>query len=97
MELSTDPEDLSLKLRKLFPEIEEDERGGLMASDDDFSAITQLMDVKRLYEEQEEKWRLRLSEKDEEIARYGEGLQNQRRHVEGARRRFRISKKSSSG
>jgi len=83
MELSTDPEDLSLKLRKLFPEIEEDERGGLMASDNDFSAITQLMDVKRLYEEQEEKWRIRLSEKDEEIARYGEELQNQRRHVEG--------------
>jgi twitching motility protein PilT len=83
MELSTDPEDLSLKLRKLFPEIEEDERGGLMASDNDFSAITQLMDVKRLYEEQEEKWRIRLSEKDEEIARYAEELQNQRRHVEG--------------
>ena len=70
MELSTDPEDLSLKLRKLFPQIEEDERGGSMASDNDFSAITQLMDVKRLYEEQEEKWRLRLTEKDEEISRY---------------------------
>jgi twitching motility protein PilT len=83
MELSTDPEDLSLKLRKLFPEIEEDERGGLMASDNDFSAITQLMDVKRLYEEQEEKWRIRLSEKDEEIARYAEELQTQRRNVEG--------------
>jgi twitching motility protein PilT len=83
MELSTDPEDLSLKLRKLFPEIEEDQRGGLMASDNDFSAITQLMDVKRLYEEQEEKWRLRLSEKDEEISRYAGELQNQRRTVEG--------------
>jgi len=83
MELSTDPEDLSLKLRKLFPEIEEDERGGLMASDNDFSAITQLMDVKRLYEEQEEKWRLRLSEKDEEIARYAQDLQGQRQTVEG--------------
>jgi twitching motility protein PilT len=83
MELSTDPEDLSLKLRKLFPEIEEDERGGLMASDNDFSAITQLMDVKRLYEEQEEKWRLRLSEKDEEIARYAQELQGQRQTVEG--------------
>ena len=70
MELSTDPEDLSLKLRKLFPQIEEDQRGGLMASDNDFSAITQLMDVKRLYEEQEEKWKLRLGEKEEEVARY---------------------------
>jgi twitching motility protein PilT len=83
MELSTDPEDLSLKLRKLFPEIEEDQRGGLMASDNDFSAITQLMDVKRLYEEQEEKWRLRLGEKDEEIGRYQTELANQRRTVEG--------------
>ncbi len=83
MELSTDPEDLSLKLRKLFPQIEEDERGGLMASDNDFSAITQLMDVKRLYEEQEEKWRIRLSEKDEEIGRFMEELNGHKRSVEG--------------
>jgi twitching motility protein PilT len=83
MELSTDPEDLSLKLRKLFPQIEEDERGGMMASDNDFSAITQLMDVKRLYEEQEEKWRLRIAEKEEEIERYATEIQNQRRAVEG--------------
>jgi twitching motility protein PilT len=83
MELSSDPEDLSLKLRKLFPQIEDEQRGGLMASDNDFSVITQLMDVKRLYEEQEEKWRLRLTEKDEEIARYGDELQNQRRNAEG--------------
>ena len=54
-----------------------------MASDNDFSAITQLMDVKRLYEEQEEKWRIRLSEKDEEMAGYSEELQTQRRAVEG--------------
>jgi twitching motility protein PilT len=74
MELSTDPEDLSLKLRKLFPQIEDAQRGGPMASDNDFSAIVQLMDVKHLYEEQEEKWRLRLAEKDAEIARYTEQL-----------------------
>lgn len=54
-----------------------------MASDNDFSAITQLMDSKRLYEEQEEKWRLRLAEKEEELARYVGELQNQRRTVEG--------------
>ena len=57
-----------------------------MASDNDFSAITQLMDSKRLYEEQEEKWRLRLAEKDEELARYVAELQNQRRSVEGRSR-----------
>ena len=50
-----------------------------MASDNDFSAITQLMDVKRLYEEQEEKWKLRLGEKEEEAARYVTELREQRR------------------
>ena len=45
-----------------------------MSSDNDFAAIVQLMDVKHLYEEQEERWKLRLSEKDAEIARYTEQL-----------------------
>jgi Tfp pilus assembly ATPase PilU len=79
MELSTDPEDLSLKLRKLFPQIEENQRGGLMASDNDFSQITQLIEIKRLYEEQEEKWKLRLTEKDEEVNKYMMELRDQRR------------------
>src|SRR5450759_937152 len=69
MKLTSDPEDLSLKLRKLFPKIEERGRGGIMSpSANDFSAITELMDVKRLYEEQEDKWRQRLVEKDELIS-----------------------------
>ena len=85
MQLSTDPEDLSLKLRKLFPQIEEEQRGGLMASDNDFSAITQLMDVKRLYEEQEEKWKLRIGEKEEEVARYANELREQRESIAVAR------------
>ena len=52
MQLTADPEDLSLKLRKLFPQIEEKFRGGIMApSANDFSAITELMDIKKLYEE----------------------------------------------
>jgi len=69
MELSSDPDDLSLKLRKLFPQIEERVRqGGDMApSYSDFSQITELMDIKRLYEEQDVQWRQRLSEKDEEL------------------------------
>ncbi|HKO55032.1 MAG TPA: PilT/PilU family type 4a pilus ATPase, partial [Thermoanaerobaculia bacterium] len=69
MELSSDPDDLSLKLRKLFPQIEQRVRqGGEMApSYSDFSQITELMDIKRLYEEQEVQWRQRLSDKDEEI------------------------------
>ncbi len=69
MELSSDPDDLSLKVRKLFPQIEERVRaGGDMApSYSDFSQITELMDIKRLYEEQESQWRQRLSDKDEEL------------------------------
>ncbi|HJT17573.1 MAG TPA: ATPase, T2SS/T4P/T4SS family, partial [Thermoanaerobaculia bacterium] len=69
MALSSDPDDLSLKLRKLFPQIEDRVReGGTMApSYSDFSQITELMDIKRLYEEQEVQWRQRLAEKDEEI------------------------------
>jgi twitching motility protein PilT len=83
MELATDPEDLSLKLRKLFPQIEEGQRGGLMAADNDFSAIVQLMDTKRLYEEQEEKWKLRISEKEEELARYSTELRDARQMTDG--------------
>ncbi len=69
MELSTDPEDLSLKLRKMFPEIEERVRKGGkdMPSYADFSQITELMDIKKLYEEQDEKFRMRIMEKEQEI------------------------------
>ena len=69
MALSSDGDDLSLKVRKLFPQIEDRVReGGNMApSYSDFSQITELMDIKRLYEEQEVQWRQRLADKDEEI------------------------------
>ncbi len=54
-----------------------------MASDNDFSQITQLIEIKRLYEEQEEKWKLRLSEKEEELNKYMMELRDQRRVIEG--------------
>jgi twitching motility protein PilT len=66
MRQSWDPEDLSLKLRKMFPLIEE--RGGEMSpTTSDFSEILELQQFKRLYEEQEEKTKLRLAEKEDEI------------------------------
>jgi twitching motility protein PilT len=70
MELASDPEDLSLKLRKMFPAIEDRVRAGGedVPSYSDFSQITELMEIKRLYEEQEEKFRMRLLEKDDEIS-----------------------------
>jgi predicted nuclease with TOPRIM domain len=83
MDLTTDPEDLSLKLRKLFPSIEEKFRGGIMAPTvNDFSAITELMDVKKLYEEQEEKWKLRLQEKDDVIHGLEADLHERQRVIE---------------
>ncbi len=79
MEISTDPEDLSLKLRKLFPQIEESFRGGAMPSFNDFSVITGLMDTKKLYEEQEEKWKMRMAEVQEEVVRLRQEIDDQRR------------------
>jgi twitching motility protein PilT len=67
MRQSADPEDLSLKLRRMFPSIEE--RGGEMSPvTSDFSEIVALQQYKRLYEEQEEKQKLQMAEKDEQIA-----------------------------
>ncbi|MDX1632390.1 MAG: PilT/PilU family type 4a pilus ATPase [Thermoanaerobaculia bacterium] len=65
MRQSPAPDDLSLKLRKMFPNIET--RGGEMPSTADFSEITQLQQYKKLYEEQEEKQKLQLREKDQTI------------------------------
>lgn len=41
-----------------------------MDSDNDFSHISRLMETKQLYDQQEANWRMRLAEKDEEIARH---------------------------
>ncbi len=66
MHQSRDPEDLSLKLRKMFPSIEE--RGGDMSpTTSDFSQILELQQYRKLYEEQEEKQKLQLAEKDGSI------------------------------
>jgi twitching motility protein PilT len=65
MRQSSDPEDLSLKLRKMFPAIEE--RGGEMSSPADFSQILELLQYRKLYEEQEDRHRVRLAEKDQRV------------------------------
>ena len=65
---SSEPDDLSLKLREMFPSIEERFREGEMApSPADFSQITELLETKRLYEEMEERHRAKIQEKDEQI------------------------------
>lgn len=65
MTQSADPEDLSLKLRKMFPNLEQE--GDEMATSD-FAEIQELQQFRKLYEEQEEKTKMRIAEKDEEIA-----------------------------
>jgi len=84
MNLSSDPDDLSLKVRKLFPQIEERVRqGGDMApSNSDFSQITELMDIKRLYEEQEVHWRHQVSEKEEEVVNLQHDLEFLRQQLQ---------------
>ncbi len=66
MRQSADPEDLSLKLRRMFPKIEE--RGGAEVATSDFSEILELQQFKRLYEEQEAKTKEMMAEKELEIA-----------------------------
>ncbi len=65
MRESPDPEDLSLKLRKMFPNLENKGDDG-MPSTADFSEIIMLQQYKKLYEEQEEKQKLQLGERDEQ-------------------------------
>ena len=65
---SSEPDDLSLKLRKMFPKIEDRFREGDMSpSPADFSQITELLETKKLYEDAEERHRLKLAEKDTQV------------------------------
>jgi chromosome segregation ATPase len=81
MRQSPDPEDLSLKLRKMFPMIEE--RGGeLSPVTSDFSQIVELQQFRRLYEEQEEKIKLKLAEKDEQIVGIQQALRQRDQQIE---------------
>jgi twitching motility protein PilT len=85
MQASAEPEDLSLKLRKLFPAIEERFREGAMApSPADFSQITELLEIKKLFEETEERHRAKLQERDEHIATLDGELADLRRRLEEA-------------
>jgi twitching motility protein PilT len=80
MAQSPDPEDLSLKLRKMFPNIEE--RGGQMnPSTADFAEILMLQQYRKLYEEQEEKTRARVAEKDERITELETALAGRSEHI----------------
>ena len=81
------------KLRKMFPKLREQETE--MSSTADFSEILELQQYRKLYEEQEEKIKIRLAEKDEQIAdlrqrltRQGEDAERLRRAVSDADERM---------
>jgi twitching motility protein PilT len=83
VDASLEPEDLSLKLRKMFPSIEQRFREGEMApSPADFSEITGLLETKRLYEEAEETHRTKLAERDQVIGELERDLAELRIQVE---------------
>jgi twitching motility protein PilT len=87
MRQSSDPEDLSLKLRKMFPLIEE-KGGELSPTTADFSQIVELQQFKRLYEEQEEKIKLKLAEKDEQMAELQHALRQRDDQIEELKTRL---------
>ena len=53
----------------------------MSSSSNDFSAILDLMDVKRLYEEQEEKWAMRLREKEDQVQNVRQDLEWREREL----------------
>jgi chromosome segregation ATPase len=85
--LSTDPDDLSLKLRKMFPKIEE-QKGDHMPSSADFSEIMQLQEFRKLYEEQEDKVKIALGEKSDELARLRTALGERDEQLRAMRERM---------
>ena len=84
MRASTEPEELSLKLRKMFPAIEE--RGGDMSpSTADFSQIMELHQYRKLYEEQEEKNKIRFADKEDEVRQLGETVSDRDTQIQELR------------
>jgi twitching motility protein PilT len=89
MSQSTDPDDLSLKLRKMFPNIEA-QRGEEMPSSADFSEIMQLQQFRKLYEEQDEKVKLTMGDKNDEISRLRKALTDRDEELRALRERLQV-------
>ncbi|MCZ6508193.1 MAG: hypothetical protein O7A04_09150, partial [Acidobacteria bacterium] len=80
MRQSPDPEDLSLKLRKMFPTIEE--QGEDMSSTADYSQILELQQFRKLYEEQEERHKIHLTEMEARTGELQAALQERERQLQ---------------
>ncbi len=82
---SPDPEDLSLKIRRMFPRIAEQNGDDEMPSPADFSEILELQQFRRLYEEQEEKSKIQMREKDEDILRMQQTVEDREGEIQELR------------
>ena len=78
MEQSPDPEDLSLKLRKMFPSLETQ---GDEMSTSDFAEIQELQQFRKLYEEQEIKNKERVAEKDEQAGYLQQNIEDRDQEI----------------
>ncbi len=87
MKESTDPDDLSLKLRKMFPRIEE-QKDDDMGSTGDFSEILELQQFKRLYEEQEEKNQILLRQNEDELSQLRQAMAERDQQLESLNERL---------
>ncbi|HXU28970.1 MAG TPA: PilT/PilU family type 4a pilus ATPase [Thermoanaerobaculia bacterium] len=92
MRESSDPEDLQLKMRKMFPNIEVRE-GEMSPTTSDFAEILELQQFRKLYEEQEEKTKMKLAEKDEEIGDLHAAMRQRDDVIEDGRQRYAESLK----
>ncbi len=92
MRQSPDPEDLSLKMRKMFPRLEQ-KGGEEMPSTADFSEILKLQEYRKLYEEQEEKHNLQLMEKDQEISMLKQEIASKEQEIVQLKKRMEDMKK----
>jgi twitching motility protein PilT len=84
MRKSPDHEDLSLKLRRMFPKIEE-QGVDMGVSPADYSTILELQQFRKLYEEQEERVKIRLAERDEQIEKLRETISQRNGEVQELR------------
>jgi twitching motility protein PilT len=84
MRKSPDHEDLSLKLRKMFPRIEE-QGVDMGVSPADYSTILELQQFRKLYEEQEERVKIRLAERDEQIEKLRDTISQRNSEVQELR------------
>ncbi len=87
MRESSDPEDLQLKMRKMFPNIEVQE-GEMSPTTSDFAEILELQQFRKLYEEQEEKTKMKLAEKEEEIGELRGAMRQREDLIEEGRQRL---------